>query len=142
MTSTATAIEAALTAIGAELAKLVSIVDENARTDFRDRLSALVSGKGDVPTAPMKNGINPKSKAGTRGSLKPTKGSKRSPEDISAQAARIFQYINSHPGQRAEEIAKGLDTETKALPTPIRKLLSEKKIKATGKARGTTYVTI
>ena len=139
MTSTETAIKSALEAIGTELAKLVSIVDENARTEFRERIFASVTGS----PAPHANGVKPKSKPGKAATLtKKGGGAKRSGDEIRAQAARVFTYINSHPGQRAEQIAKALSVETKVLPRPVRLLLSEKKIKASGVARGTTYVAL
>jgi hypothetical protein len=141
MTNTKTAIETALKAIGEVLATLVEAVDASAREHVRTQLAAIVGGGLAKDGA---NSVQSKAQPTSKGAFttKTKKGSKRTPDDISAQAARIFSYINSHPGQRAEQIARALATETKTLPTPIRKLLTEKKIKANGVARGTTYTAL
>jgi hypothetical protein len=64
---------------------------------------------------------------------------KRTPEEIEKVATKLLAYIASNPGQRSEQIADGTGLPTKDLSLPIRRLLEAKKLKATGKARGTTY---
>ncbi len=77
-----------------------------------------------------------------RGALKVTAArsdGKRTPEEIEKIAAKLLAYIGAHPGQRSEQIADATGLATKELSLPIRRLLEDKKIKAAGKARGTTY---
>ena len=71
---------------------------------------------------------------------KATRGGKRSPEQIEKLAAQLYSYIEKNPDQRAEQIAEASKLSTGELVVPIRRLLAEKKIKAKGKARGTTYI--
>jgi hypothetical protein len=67
-------------------------------------------------------------------------GGKRTPEQIAKTAAKLLAYIAANPGQRAEQIAEGTKLSTGEMALPIKRLLAEKKIKASGVARGTTYV--
>jgi predicted HTH transcriptional regulator len=64
---------------------------------------------------------------------------RRSPEAIEKQADKLFALITKNPDQRSEQIAQATGISTGDLVRPLRKLLAEKKIKASGKARGTTY---
>ena len=64
---------------------------------------------------------------------------KRSPKQIAAQTGKLQAYIKSHPDQRMEIISRSLGLTTNLLQPLIKKLVADKKIKAKGKARGTTY---
>jgi len=68
-----------------------------------------------------------------------SKGQKRAPEALAEISDRLLAAVKSGPGQRMEEIAKGLGTSTKELTLPARKLLAEKKIKTKGERRATKY---
>jgi hypothetical protein len=46
----------------------------------------------------------------------------------------------ARPGERMEQISRGLGIRTGLLQPLIKRLLGERRIKARGKARGTTYV--
>lgn len=67
------------------------------------------------------------------------KGDKRAPEEMEALATKFVAYVGKHPGMRIEQINKELGTSTKDLQLPIRKLIAEKRIKATGQRRATKY---
>jgi hypothetical protein len=69
-------------------------------------------------------------------------GVKRTPEQIAKTAAKLLAFIAANPGQRAEQIAEGTKIGTGEMALPIKRLLAEKKIKASGVARGTTYVVV
>ena len=69
-------------------------------------------------------------------------GGKRTPEQIAKTAAKLLSFIAANPGQRAEQIADGTKISTSEMALPIKRLLAEKKIKASGVARGTTYVAV
>jgi hypothetical protein len=77
----------------------------------------------------------------TRGSIRAleSRSGKRSPQELAKTADRLLRHIKSNPGQRAEQIAEGVGTSTKALALPLRKLVAEKRLKTKGVARGTTY---
>jgi len=67
------------------------------------------------------------------------KGDKRSADELDALATRFLAFVKMHPGLRIEQINKELHTSTKDLQLPIRKLLADRKLKATGNKRSTTY---
>lgn len=67
------------------------------------------------------------------------RGAKRTPADLAALSDRVASFVKTNPGLRIEQINKQLDTTTKDLALPIRKLISEGVIAAKGKKRSTTY---
>jgi hypothetical protein len=67
------------------------------------------------------------------------KGQKRAPEDLVALVGQLFSAIKANPGQRMEQIAKGLRSSTQELALPAKKLIAEKKIKTKGERRATKY---
>jgi hypothetical protein len=69
-------------------------------------------------------------------------GGKRTPKQIERDAAKLFDYIKANPGKRAEQIAQETGTPTGDMSLPIKKLLAAGRIKAQGKARGTTYTAV
>ena len=68
-----------------------------------------------------------------------TKGAKRPPQEIAKLVGRLRDYVRAHPGQRIEQIAKGMGTSTRELNLPAKKLLSQKQIKTRGEKRATKY---
>ncbi len=64
---------------------------------------------------------------------------KRSPRQLENATRKLHEYIQAHPNQRMEQISRGVGIRTGLLQPLIKKLLSERQIKARGKARGTTY---
>jgi hypothetical protein len=67
------------------------------------------------------------------------RGAKRSSADLEALSERFGSFVAANPGLRIEQINKQLGTTTKDLALPIRKLISEGRIKAKGQKRSTTY---
>lgn len=67
------------------------------------------------------------------------KGQKRSEEELDKLADSFVAFVGKNPGLRIEQINKQLGTTTKDLALPIRKLVAEKRIKAKGAKRSTTY---
>lgn len=67
------------------------------------------------------------------------KSGKRSPEEIAATADQLLTYIRENPGQRMEAIAKALDSTTKDLTLPIKKLLLQGHVRVEGQKRATSY---
>ena len=64
---------------------------------------------------------------------------KRDAQQLEALSTKLRSYIAKNPGQRMEQIAKGLGTTTKELVLPARKLLAAKQISTKGQRRATTY---
>jgi hypothetical protein len=67
------------------------------------------------------------------------RGAKRSSADLEELSHRFASFVAANPGLRIEQINKQLGTTTKDLALPIRKLISENRIKAKGQKRSTTY---
>jgi hypothetical protein len=67
------------------------------------------------------------------------KGAKRPPGEIAKLVTKLRDYVKSHPGQRIEQIAKGMGTSTRELNLPAKKLLAEKALKTRGEKRATKY---
>jgi len=67
------------------------------------------------------------------------KGEKRSPQALLQLVSRLQAEIKGKPGLRMEQIAKALNSSTKELALPAKKLIAEKKIKTKGERRATKY---
>jgi hypothetical protein len=67
------------------------------------------------------------------------KRAKRTPEEMARQATRLHAFVKANPGLRMEQIVEGMKLDTALLAPLAKRLVDEKKLKAKGKARGTTY---
>ena len=67
------------------------------------------------------------------------KGSKRTGNELEKLGDAFQAFVAKHPGLRIEQINKQLNTTTKDLALPIRKLISEGAIKTKGEKRSTVY---
>ena len=67
------------------------------------------------------------------------KGAKRSATEIESTARSVINWVRRNPGQGVEQIARGLNTSTKELMLPIKKLLGDKKLSSQGQKRATKY---
>ena len=52
---------------------------------------------------------------------------------------QLMEYIQRHPGQRGEEIARALNSETRLMRPVLHRLIEAKRIKTSGQARATAY---
>jgi hypothetical protein len=64
---------------------------------------------------------------------------RRTRQRVQQEAGALLKEVQRRGDRRMEEIAKSLRTSTKALVTPMKKLLAAKKVKKSGTARGTKY---
>jgi hypothetical protein len=55
-------------------------------------------------------------------------------------AAALLAHIRAHPGQRAEQIAAALGTDSKSMRPVMRGLIEDRKVKTSGEKRGMTYL--
>jgi predicted HTH transcriptional regulator len=67
------------------------------------------------------------------------RGAKRSSDELEQMAEDFHQFVAKHPGMRIEQINKQLNTTTKDLALPIRKLIADGALKTKGTKRSTTY---
>jgi hypothetical protein len=86
-----------------------------------------------LETALRKSG-GPARSVATRG-----RGAKRTESELDKLAETFHSFVAKHPGLRIEQINKQLNTTTKDLALPIRKLIAEGSIKSKGEKRSTTY---
>jgi len=106
----------------------VSQITELARAAARDMIDQAL-GKGGKGSALAGLG-----RARGRG-----RGSKRTADELDVLADNFHAFVAKHPGLRIEQINKQLNTTTKDLALPIRKLISEGALKTKGEKRSTQY---
>lgn len=114
----------------------VAQITELARRAAIDTLESAFGGRGGRG-APAAAAIA--ANLGRVGRPRGGRGAKRSSADLQELSERFASFVASSPGLRIEQINKQLGTTTKDLALPIRKLISEGRIKAKGQKRSTTY---
>ncbi len=114
----------------------VAQITELARRAAIDTLESAFGGRAGR-TAPAAVAIT--ANLGRVGRPRGGRGAKRSSADLEALSERFASFVSTNPGLRIEQINKQLGTTTKDLALPIRKLISEGRIKAKGQKRSTTY---
>ncbi|HEY4104074.1 MAG TPA: DNA-binding protein [Polyangiaceae bacterium] len=113
--------------------ELSALIRDSAMETVRDALGGGGSaprrgGRGRAGAAPAK----------LNGSRR-EKGQKRDPGEIERLTSRLLDYVKGNPGQRVEQIAAGMDTVTKELNLPVKKLIAQKSLKTKGQKRATQY---
>ena len=114
----------------------VAQITELARRAAIDTLESAFGGRGGRG-APAAAALA--ANLGRVGRPRGCRGAKRSSADLQELSERFASFVSSNPGLRIEQINKQLGTTTKDLALPIRKLISEGRIKAKGQKRSTTY---
>ena len=114
----------------------VAQITELARRAAIDTLESAFGGRGGRG-APAAQALA--ANLGRVGRPRGGRGAKRSSADLQELSERFASFVASSPGLRIEQINKQLGTTTKDLALPIRKLISEGRIKAKGQKRSTTY---
>ena len=66
-------------------------------------------------------------------------GGRRSSESVEQMGEALLAQIKKSPGQRGEQIAAELGTDTKTMRLPMQKLIGAKLVKTKGQKRGMTY---
>jgi hypothetical protein len=114
----------------------VAQITELARRAAIDTLESAFGGRGGRG-APAAEALA--TNLGRVGRPRGGRGAKRSSADLEALSGRFASFVSANPGLRIEQINKQLGTTTKDLALPIRKLISEGRLKAKGQKRSTTY---
>lgn len=52
----------------------------------------------------------------------------------------LLEHVQKHPGQRGEQIAAALGTDTKSMRPVMRRLIDDRKVKTRGERRGMVYL--
>ncbi|MCE9595636.1 MAG: hypothetical protein K8S98_15720 [Planctomycetes bacterium] len=64
---------------------------------------------------------------------------RRSTADVAGLQDRLLEHVRVHPGQRGEEIAAALGTDTTTMRPAMKKLIAAGAVRTTGKNRGMRY---
>ena len=64
---------------------------------------------------------------------------RRSAHEIEDLAEQLLQYVRSNPGQRGEEIAAAMATDSATIRPVMKKLIAAGKVTTEGQKRGMTY---
>jgi len=116
---------AALRSIDKALGTTQDAVVRKALDEARATLSACLAVQGVLPAASAPGAAR--------------NGGRRSSTDVANLAGALLAHLEKHPGQRGEEIAAALETDTRTIRLPLKKLIEEKRVKTKGVARGTSY---
>lgn len=110
--------------------EFVAQITELAKRAAFSQLEATFGGKGGAA------GFNAiKALGNSRG----RRGAKRTADDLDMLADQFHAYVLKNPGLRIEQINKVLNTSTKELALPIRKMIADGSLKTKGAKRSTTY---
>lgn len=66
-------------------------------------------------------------------------GGRRSSVEVENLGELLLSHVKKHPGQRGEQIASELGTDTKTMRLPMKKLIEDGKVKTSGQRRGMCY---
>jgi hypothetical protein len=103
-------------------------------------MAALEDGFAQHAAAGARGAANsPTMRSGSPGRPKGGRGNKRTAVELEQLSINLLKYIGANPGQRVEQIGKGIGIATKELALPIRKLIGEGILLAKGQRRATTY---
>jgi hypothetical protein len=58
---------------------------------------------------------------------------------MEVDGSSLLAYVRDHPGQRGEQIAAALGTDTRALRPVMKRLIEENRIRTEGQRRGMAY---
>ena len=117
----------------------VAQITELARRAAIDTLESAFGGRAARSGGPVAAAAPAPTSVGRAGRPRGGRGAKRSAADLEALSEQFQTFVKANPGLRIEQINKQLGTTTKDLALPIRKLISEGRIKAKGQKRSTTY---
>ncbi|MEZ4370421.1 MAG: hypothetical protein R3B07_06330 [Polyangiaceae bacterium] len=94
-----------------------------------------------LPSAPRRPGRPKGSTTASAPAPKRAKkrGGKRTASELADMADKLVGFVEKNPGSSIEEIGRGIGIPTKELALPVKKLLSEGRLKKKGQKRATRY---
>lgn len=73
------------------------------------------------------------------GSAARTSGGRRSSSDVDQIATDLLGYVRKNPGQRGEDVAEAMGTDSKTIRLPMKKLIADGQVRTKGERRGMRY---
>jgi hypothetical protein len=67
------------------------------------------------------------------------KGQKRSPRELERLVDSVRGYVQKHPGEGVEKMARELGTNSRELVLPLKKLIKQGEVRTRGEKRATKY---
>jgi hypothetical protein len=111
--------------------EFVAAITELAKRAAIDTLESALGGGG------KRGGITLSLGRGGGGGRR--RGAKRTSSDLDQLGEDFHAFVSKHPGMRIEQINKQLNTTTKDLALPIRKMIADGSLKTKGEKRSTMY---
>jgi hypothetical protein len=94
----------------------------------------LEDARGSLAAYLTMQGVVPAGNAAARST-----GGRRSAEDVERMGDSLLAYVEKNPGQRGEDIASGMQSDTKTMRLPMKKLIAEGKVRTKGERRAMRY---
>ena len=117
-------ISAAVRSIDKAMAESGDAATRQALSEARSTLSACLSLNGVV----IAGGAKVRTRRAAGGS--------------SVNEAALLAYVEAHPGQRGEQIAQALGTDSNSMRPAMQRLIADRKIRTRGQRRGMTYAAV
>ena len=95
---------------------------------------ALEEARGGLSAYLALQGVAPAAGSGGRGM-----NGRRSTEAVEQMGASLLAYVKKNPGQRGEQIAEAMGTDTKTMRLPMQRLIAEERVRTKGERRGMRY---
>jgi hypothetical protein len=95
---------------------------------------ALEEARGVLSAYLALQGVIPAAGSGERGTT-----GRRSSEDVERVGSSLLAHVNKNPGQRGEQIAEALRTDTRTIRLPMQRLIADEKVRTKGERRAMRY---
>src|SRR6187402_1910948 len=129
------------TAIRTQIDQFLTSISHLVRQAAVEAVKDALGGAGPSVATPARRGPGrPRKVQAVPKAAKRGKRTRRSAEDVEQVAGEVLAYVQGNPGQRLEEIGRGLKVDTAGLKKPIRVLIATGRLRTEGQKRGTKYL--